>query len=332
MPSPRVLIISPSVAVNNGNWHTAWRWSQMLRPAFEVSIAQQWNGEPFDVMLALHARRSADAIARWAQANFHVTGAPHKALGLGVVLTGTDLYRDIQTNPAAQASLLYASQLVVLQECGAQALPVELRPKTRVIFQSTAAQAALVKPTDLLRVVMVGHLRDEKSPQTLMQAARILKGHADILIEHIGDALEPALGTQASACMADCPQYHWLGGVAHEDTLQKIAQAHVLVHTSRMEGGAHVILEAVCSGTPVLASHIPGNVGMLGADYGGYFALGDAQGLADLMLRCRAELGQTNGYYAQLSQQCALRAPLFSPATEQAAVRALVNDLLHANP
>ena len=333
MPSPRVLILSPAAAAaNNGNWHTAWRWSQMLRPAFDVSIAQAWSSDPFDVMLALHARRSADSIGRWAQANFHGKGAPHNAPGLGVVLTGTDLYRDILTDVQAQASLRYASQLVVLQECGVHALPVELRPKARVISQSTAAQEAMVKPTDALRVVMVGHLRNEKSPQTLMEVVHILKGHADIVIEHIGDALEPDLGAQARACMADCPQYRWLGGMAHADTLQKIAQAHVLVHTSRMEGGAHVILEAVCTGTPVLASHIPGNVGMLGADYGGYFALGDAQGLADLLLRCRSELGQTHGYYAQLSQQCALRAPLFSPATEQAAVRALVQDLLHANP
>ena len=104
MPSPRVLIISPAAAAaNNGNWHTAWRWSQMLRPAFDATIAQVWNGDPFDVMLALHARRSADSIARWAQANFHVTGAPHNAPGLGVVLTGTDLYRDIQTDTSAQA-------------------------------------------------------------------------------------------------------------------------------------------------------------------------------------------------------------------------------------
>ena len=84
-----IVLVSPALQeANNGNWHTAWRWSQMLRPAFDVSIAQAWNGEPFDVMLALHARRSADSIARWAQANFHGKGAPHKAPGLGVVLTG----------------------------------------------------------------------------------------------------------------------------------------------------------------------------------------------------------------------------------------------------
>lgn len=328
MPPSRVLIISPAAAnANNGNWQTAWRWAQMLRLVCEVDIAQHWGGEPYDVMLALHARRSADSIAHWAQAH----GAQHDAPGLGVVLTGTDLYRDIQTDAQAQASLRYACQLVVLQDCGAQALPAALRPKARVIFQSTAAQQALVKPFDALRVLMVGHLRDEKSPQTLFDAAHLLQRHADILIEHIGDALTPDLGAQAQACMAACPQYHWLGGLTHEATLKKIAQAHVLVHTSRMEGGAHVILEAVCSGTPVLASHIPGNVGMLGADYGGYFALGDAPGLANLLLRCRAELNHNIGLYAQIFRQCALRAPLFSPAKEQAAVRTLVTDLLHAN-
>lgn len=328
MTQARVLIISPATAAaNNGNWHTAWRWSQMLQPNFDTTIAQTWSGEPFDVMLALHARRSADSIARWAQTR----GASQDAPGLGMVLTGTDLYRDIQTDAAAQASLRYARRLVVLQECGPDALPEALRSKTRVIFQSMAMQETLSKPLDVLRVVMVGHLRDEKLPQTLMAAARLLQAHPGIAIDHIGDALDPALGALASACMEKCPKYRWLGGLTHADTLQKIAQAHVLVHTSRMEGGAHAILEAVCSGTPVLASRIPGNVGMLGANYAGYFALDDAQGMADLLLRCHAELNLANGLYAQLLKQCTLRAPLFSPAAEQTAVRALVTDLLHAN-
>ena len=328
MTQARVLIISPATAAaNNGNWHTAWRWSQMLAPHFDVTIAQTWNVEPCDVMLALHARRSADSIARWAQ----TLGVASDAKGLGVVLTGTDLYRDIQTDTAAQASLRYADQLVVLQERGADALPEALRSKTRVIFQSMALHAALPKPSDVLRVVMVGHLRDEKLPQTLMAAVRLLQAHPGITMDHIGGALDPALGSLARACMDACPQYRWLGGMPHADTLQKIAQAHVLVHTSRMEGGAHVILEAVCSGTPVLASRIPGNVGMLGTDYAGYFALDDAPGLAGLLLRCREELNHVNGLHAQLLKQCTLRSPLFSPAAEQAAVRALVHDLLHAN-
>lgn len=327
MEPPRICIISPATAAaNNGNWHTAARWAQMLQPQYTVTIAQDWDGTPFDALLALHARRSAPSIARWAQTH----GADHNAPGLAVVLTGTDLYRDIQTDAQAQASLRLAQALVVLQERGPDALPEAVRSKARVIFQSTAPQAAVPKPTTPLRVVMVGHLRDEKAPHTLWDAARLLHGHEDITIAHIGDALDAALGEQARACMAQCPQYRWRGALTHADTLQAIAQAHVLVHTSRMEGGAHVVLEAVCSGTPVLASRIPGNVGMLGADYGGYFALGDATALAQLLLRCRDERARPAGLYAQLQQQCAQRAPLFAPQAEASAVHALVHDLLHA--
>ncbi len=278
------------------------------------------------MLLALHARRSADSVARWAQAHAATDSAP----GLAVVLTGTDLYRDIATDTAAQASLHLAQRLVVLQECGPDALPQPLRHKARVVFQSTALQTPLLKPAAPLQVLMVGHLREEKSPQTLWEAARLLPPDAGICIDHIGAALAPEWAALAQACMRDCPHYCWLGGVPHADTLQAMAQAHLLVHTSRMEGGAHVLLEAVCSGTPVLASRIPGNVGMLGADYAGYFTPGDAQALAAMLQRCRAPQRHHDGLYARLQQQCAARAPLFSPAAEQAAVRALVDELLHA--
>ena len=325
MKLPHIVIVGPAAAAaNNGNWQTAWRWSRLLRPSFQVTIAQSWSGAPFDAMLALHAKHSADSIARWAHAQSARTAAP----GLGVVLTGTDLYRDIQTDAAAQASLSYAQQLVVLQECAPESLPATVRSKARVIFQSTTLRQTAVKPQQHLRAVMVGHLRDEKSPHTLFAAARLLKNHPDILIDHIGDALDFDLGRQARACAAECPHYRWLGGLLHEATRRRIQRAQVLVHTSRMEGGAHVLMEAVCSGTPVLASKIPGNVGMLSAGYAGYFDHGDAQELADLLLRCRAEQTHADGFYSLLQDQCAGRAPLFAPAAEQAALVQLVHDLL----
>ena len=335
MNKPRVLIISPALAnANNGNWQTAWRWSRMLSPIFDTTIAQMWNGEPFDVMLALHARRSADSIAAWAAARHATANAP----GLAVVLTGTDLYRDIQSDPAAQASLGFARQLVVLQECGPDALPAALRSKARVIFQSTTSRQALQKPQRHLRALMVGHLRDEKSPQTLFEAARLLLHHPDILIDHIGDPLDATLGDQARATAAACPKYRWLGGMAHEATRRRIQQAHVLVHASSMEGGAHVVMEAVCSGTPVLASKIAGNVGMLGQNYPGFFAHGDAQALAGLLVRCRhdqatATSKASDSLYPQLQAVCAKRAPLFAPRTEQAALIGMVQELMnpHAN-
>ena len=325
MTQPRVLIICPAVAsANNGNWQTAWRWSRMLQHQYQVTIAQDWHGEPFDAMLALHAKRSAAPIARWAQAYGALADAP----GLGVVMTGTDLYRDIQTDAAAQASLVYARRLVVLQERAPDDLPPAHRPKARVIFQSVAPRKPLVKTQRHLRAVMVGHLRDEKSPQTLFAAARLLQRHPYIFLDHIGDALDADLGRQAQACAAECPQYRWLGSLPHAQARRRIQSAHVLVHTSRMEGGAHVLMEAVCSGTPVLASRVAGNIGMLGADYAGYFAHADAQGLADTLLRCRASQHTDDTFYNQLQAQCAQRAPLFAPANEQAALLQLVRELL----
>ena len=324
MKKPRVLIISPALAnANNGNWQTAWRWSRMLSPVFDATIAQTWDGEPFDVMLALHARRSAGSIAAWAQARRSSANAP----GLAVVLTGTDLYRDIQIDAQAQASLGFAQQLVVLQECGPDALPAAMRAKAQVIFQSTSTRETLQKTKQHLRALMVGHLRDEKSPQTLFAVARLLADHPDILIDHIGEPLDAALGTQARTTAAAFPRYRWLGGLPHEATRRRIQRAHVLVHASSMEGGAHVVMEAVCSGTPVLASRIAGNVGMLGPDYPGYFEHGNAQALADLLVQCRNGHAEP-GLYAQLQSHCTARAHLFDPEAEQAALIKLVHDLI----
>jgi glycosyltransferase involved in cell wall biosynthesis len=174
---------------------------------------------------------------------------------------------------------------------------------------------------------MVGHLREEKDPLTLLAAVRLLQPGDGICIDHIGAALDPALGAAAQATAAQCPHYRWLGGLTHAATRARIQRAHLLVHPSRMEGGAHVIMEAVLCGTPVLASAVPGNVGMLGSGYGGYFAPGDAAALVALLRRCRSELAHGARTLTALQAQCAARAPLFAPQAEQAALLAVLAEL-----
>lgn len=321
------MIVSPALAdANNGNWRTAQRWQRLLAPHRPVRIAGSWpdaQAAGDTTMLALHARRSAEAIAAWAQA--------HPGRGLAVVLTGTDLYQDLAGDAAAQRSIALAQRLVVLQECGPEALPPPYRPRARVIFQSTPAQPPMAKGTEVLRAVMVGHLRAVKSPQTLFAAARVLKDRGDIRIEHIGDGgAEPALAQAARATAADCPGYAWRGALPHDQTLERIRAAHVLVHTSALEGGAHVVMEAVRCGTPVLASRVPGNVGMLGRGYEGYFPPGDAQALAALLSACRdGQRGDdpAQGLLARLAAQCDLRAPLFEPEAERRALLTLLQEL-----
>jgi putative glycosyltransferase (TIGR04348 family) len=325
---PSVVIVSPALAAaNNGNWQTAHRWKTLLAPLYKARITNEWpdaaaGGD--ELMLALHARRSAGAIEAWARAR--------GSRGLAVVLTGTDLYGDIRTDARAQRSLELATRLVVLQELGPEALPQELRSKARVIFQSTPARAPLAKTTRRLVAVMVGHLREVKSPRTLFDAARLLKGRDDIQVRHIGEASDAGFSDLAEATARECPNYRWLGGKPHAATRLAIQRAHVLVHTSALEGGAHVIMEAVRSGTPVLASRVPGNVGMLGADYEGYFEHGNAAQLAAQLVRCRGEQRQFTDdpgrtWLARLRAQCDRRAPLFAPEAEQAALLQLLQEL-----
>lgn len=315
------MIVSPAQpGANNGNARTAARWQELLAPHCAVRVVQQWpdaRAASDGVMLALHARRSAPAIQAW--------GGAHPGHGLAVVLTGTDLYQDVAIAPEAARSLELAQRLVVLQECGAEALPPQQRGKARVVFQSTPALPTLAKPADRLDAVMVGHLRAVKDPQTLFAAARLLRPDEGITLTHIGDdSGEPALGAAARATASACPHYAWLGAVPHAQTRARIQQAHLLVHTSALEGGAHVVMEAVRSGTPVLASRVPGNVGMLGAGYAGYFPAGDAPALAALLRRCR---DTQDGLLARLAAQCALRAPLFDAERERGALLGLLEEL-----
>jgi putative glycosyltransferase (TIGR04348 family) len=289
--------------------------------AHSSRIVRQWpdaQSEGDAVMLALHARRSADSVQAW--------HAKHGQRGLGVVLTGTDLYRDIGHAPVTQKSLTLAHSLVVLQALGVKALPPEHQAKARVIFQSTGKRQTLSKTSRHVRALMVGHLREEKDPLTLMAAARLVPEGAGVFIDHIGAALDATLGQAAQATQAQCLHYRWLGAVPHAQTLQRIQRSHLLVHCSRMEGGAHVLMEAMCSGTPVLASRIDGNVGLLGKDYTGLFEPGNAQALADLLLACRSP-HTGHALVAHLQHQCALRAPLFEPSAERAALHRWVQDL-----
>ncbi|QIM52717.1 selenoneine biosynthesis selenosugar synthase SenB [Hydrogenophaga crocea] len=323
-PRPLLCIATPAMAdANNGNWQTARRWQRLLSGHYRVALARHWaeleGPERPAALIALHARRSAPAIADWAR---EAGGAP-----LVVVLTGTDLYRDIAHDADARRSIGLAHRLVVLQERAPLALPEALRARCRVVFQSCPARAPLPRPRTFLRAVMVGHLRDEKWPQTLFEAARAIAPHEGIRIDHVGGALDAALGEAARATAAACPHYRWLGPLPHAQVLRRLQRAHLLVHTSRMEGGAHAILEAVRCGTPVLASRIDGNLGMLGEAYGGYFAPGDAAGLAALLRDCREGMNAADGRLAGLAAQCRARAPLFDPERERQALLDLLGEL-----
>jgi putative glycosyltransferase (TIGR04348 family) len=315
-----VFIVSPALAsANNGNWQTAKRYGQLLKTHFRVRIVSEWDSSKSgDVLIALHARRSFSSIAAW--------HALHGDKGLVVVLTGTDLYRDIQQDPQAQQSLEFAHRLIVLQQLGLDELPAHLRSKSAVVLQSTTPRVTLPKTRRCLRAVMVGHLREEKSPRTLFDAVALLSQQRDIHIQHIGAAHDQLLASMAHQTATLYPQYRFSGAQTYPETRRQIQRSHVLVHTSVMEGGAHVLMEAICSGVPVIASRIPGNMGMLGEDYAGLFPVGDAKALAEMLIRFRHD----SEFVHLLKSQCARRVPLFSAESERKGLLTIIANVIAA--
>lgn len=313
----KISIVTPAgAAPRSGNQHTAQRWAKFLRAlGHRVAIAQRWDGADVDALIALHARKSGVSIE-----GFHRS---HPDRPLIVVLTGTDLYRDIGTHPAARQSLELASRLVVLQPAGRRVLTNRLRAKTRVIFQSADTRVRHRPPHGCFRVAVVGHLREEKDPFRAVMALVHLPQHTGIELVQLGDALTPEMAGIARCWMQREPRYRWLGSKPHADALRRLAASHLLVVSSVMEGGANVICEASRIGVPILASRVSGNIGMLGAGYPGYFPLFDDLRLARLIDRAATD----PAFYRRLKRAVRARSALFAPAVERRALALLLQGL-----
>ena len=190
----RIQLITPApLRLNNGNKITALRWARILRQlGHQVIVRQSYDGARCDLLIALHARRSYPSIEK-----FHRL---HPELPLFVVLTGTDLYRDIRSDGNAKRSLELATRLVALQKMALIELPRHLHAKTRVIYQSAEPYRARTNSKKrTFEVCLIGHLREEKDPLRAALAARRLPPESRIRVVHLGLALDPRLEKQARA-------------------------------------------------------------------------------------------------------------------------------------
>jgi hypothetical protein len=201
----RIGIITPAPPhTHYGNRVTALRWSAILkRLGHRVRIAQQYAGESFDLLIALHAKRSQASVKR-----FHCAypGRP-----LIVALTGTDLYRDLKTSRQAWQSLELATRIIALQPEALKELPRHLQRRTQVIYQSVIPLKTCRLPPAACRICVIGHLRAVKDPFRAAMAARRLPATSRIQIIHIGKAMTEAMKCRAQREMQINPRYEWLG-------------------------------------------------------------------------------------------------------------------------
>jgi putative glycosyltransferase (TIGR04348 family) len=299
-----------------GNRVTAARWAAILQHlGHRLTIAADFDRRSCDLLIALHARKSYPAIVHYRRT--------HPEGPLIVALTGTDLYRDIRTSRRAQRSLELADRLVLLQPGGLDELAQHLRPKARVIYQSAEPAWVLHNSRPGFRVIVLGHLRSEKDPFRAAYAVRRLPAHVPIRLTHLGEALSEAMERRAQSLMHKEPRYRWLGEVSRTAARKRLAASDLMVLSSRMEGGANVLSEAIANGVPVLASHISGNVGILGPRYPGYYTVGDTAALAELLRRA----WEDSAFYARLEEECVALRPLVEPERESAAWRKLLREI-----
>lgn len=303
-------IVTPAAAhVRSGNHNTAARWAKLLRElGHRVKVEREWSVDDAELLIALHARKSHSSIARFA--------AAYPERPLIVALTGTDLYRDIDSDAEAQKSLQLATRLIVLHELGASALPAPLRSKVHVVYQSARKVPRPSQLASCFEVLVSGHLREEKDPFRAAAALRFLPPESRIRVTHIGAALSREYAAEARRWMAREPRYTWAGEVPQWRALRLLARSRILVVSSRMEGGANVVSEALANRIPVVASRIPGNVGMLGAQYRGYYPVGNERALAALLSRAETD----RMFHRLLTRLCAARAYLTDPEHEQQAL------------
>jgi putative glycosyltransferase (TIGR04348 family) len=313
----RIEIVTPAPPRSHyGNRVTAQRWARLLRQlGHRVTISQQYEGGPLDLLIAIHAKRSYPAIRRFRRA--------HPKKPLIVALAGTDLYRDLPRSRRAHESLELASRIVVLQPRALDELPAHLCRKARVIYQSSVCVCGKSPTGTRFPVCVIGHLRAVKDPFRAAMAARLLPASSRIQILQVGGAMTPAMAARARAEMKRNRRYRWLGEQAPGRVCRILAQSCACVLSSRMEGGANAISEALRARVRVLASRVPGNVGMLGERYPGYFSFGDTGQLARLMTR----LERDARYWRELKRCCERLAPQFAPKRERAAWKVLLRGL-----
>lgn len=296
---------------------TALRWQGFLEElGYSVDVTESWSRGDAGLLIALHAYRSHQSIVEFKK--------KYSSRPLVLILTGTDLYRDIKNHSEVIQSMKMADQLIVLQSAAVDSVPAHLRHKVQVIYQSVAMDIRDSAAKDDFLVSVIGHLREEKDPFCVVRSLALLPTDSKITVKHLGQAMNSQMQDQATNFNSTIDRYQWTGEVSHADALRVLSQSRLMVITSRMEGGAHVVSEAIAVGIPVIASDIPGNRGLLGEDYPAYYPVGDEAALATLLYRAE----NTPAFYALLQKHIELRRELITPAREKQSIQELVSALV----
>jgi len=296
-----------------------------------------------ELLIALNAWRSSAVIAEFAEirrgiidhstgfnASFNRVQSPTKegtVPKIAVVMTGSDLFPfDGLLKPETLQSINFADAVIITHGEARERIH---HPMVRVIRKSIALPEEFLsqgKPRNAespaVNGIMVAHLREQKNPFLFLRAVPHLK--SPIHIDHFGHANSAEF--QENAEKYHSHAYHWKGEVARTELLRALQKADFLLNTSYIEGSSNAVCESIALGTPVIASAIPGNIGVLGADYPGLFGVDDTKGLAEMLDR----FANSKGFRLELVTCCSQLAGGLAESRESQDWAELIEDLAHS--
>lgn len=305
----KIIIHSPPATIRRtGNRQTSSEWARFLGDAgHDTIVTGTYSGEKADLLIALHAVKSREAVLAFRTAN------PDGKIILA--LTGTDIYP--RPTSAALDTMSRSDGIITLQKKAILQVPSGLHSRVSTVIQSASKIATRRRSGKVpFQIAVVGHLRRVKDPLLTARAVAELPAEYEIVVHQAGGILEDAYANLVSEEEALNVRYRWLGELSELETAQLLADSDLLVLSSKSEGGARVVGEAIVHDTPVLSTRIDGVEGLLGADYPGYFPVGSVEGLRDLLERAFTD----PGFYSKLKKASEAWKHQFAPEAESASL------------
>ena len=299
-----------------GNLCSALQYQIILEDlGHTVELTNRYFKQDAEVLIAINADKNNSDIRKFNSDN------PQSKIIL--ILSGTDIYPE----PSAKAidSMEVGNVLVVLQSHAKDQVPPLYRNKSTIIYQSIeklSVDSERSKSDSEFKVVLISNIRSVKDPLIASRACRLISPASKLKITHVGYCLDEELGSELTRENKSNIRYEWVGGLSKLEAMTILSESDVLLITSQHEGAGRVVGEAIQLGVPIISTNNLGVVGILGDDYEGYYPVGDAKALSDIL----AKAEQDKSFLIRLNVHCQNRSSLFDIEEEKKNWEQLIND------